>query len=419
VVLKLSRRLLLATCPLAGLIGAVPALAQPVSKTAPLVSEEIQEYSAEGIDIGGFKLMPEFEYVMYADDNVYAAPDGERSSVVANVLGGLEAKRKLGTVDLSLTAKGGLRRYTALSSENSETGAANVRMSWQPSLTQKLSASAGWTRVVEERGEPEALIPVVGGPALRDPGPRKLNIFETLAGFSQEGGRTLFKADIAWRKFDFLGPANDRRDFESYTSSLTVGRAVGSRFYGTATAYVTKRDFRLLATPLGGNQDETTLGGRLGIATRERGLIEGRLQIGMFRLNPADPLLKSRSGLSADVSLTLRPQRRTAITLDVFSGDVATFRLGASARTDTNISLGVQQEIRHNLYASLGLSYKKVKFFGTTDVEKAIGPRAEVEWIANNTLSLAAYGSFNHRTSNIAEENFDRFRAGVSVRLRY
>jgi hypothetical protein len=412
VVLTLPHRLLIAVCPLAGIVAATPALADPASKTAPLVSEEIQEYSPQGIDIGGFRLMPEFEYIVYADDNVYAAPTNTRSDAVMTFAGGLEAKRQLGDVNLALSANSAIRRYMSLGSENAESASAFARIGWEPRQSQRLNLSAGWTRVVEERGDPESLPPTVTGPRLG-------NIWEAQARYAQEGGRIMFSADAAWRKYDFLGTINDRRDFTSYVGSTTVGYAVGSRLYGTATAYVTHRDFRLTATPLGGDQDETTIGGRIGVATRERGLIEGRAQIGLFRLNPADPAEKSRSGLSGDISLTIRPQRRTAITINAFAGDIATFRLGAVARKDTNLILGVQQEIRHNFYGSLGLALRRSVFLGSGDVEKTIGPRGEIEWLANKTFSLSAYASFNHRTSNIVLDEFDRFRAGVSARLRY
>ena len=79
----------------------------------------------------------------------------------------------------------------------------------------------------------------------------------------------------------------------------------------------------------------------------------------------------------------------------------------------------MQQEIRHNLYGSLGLAWRRSEFLGSGDVEKTIGPRGEIEWLANKTFSLSAYASFNHRTSNIVLDEFDRFRAGVSARLRY
>jgi hypothetical protein len=412
VVLTLARHLWIAACPLAGIIAATPAFADPVSKTAPLVSEEIKEFAPEGIDIGGFRLMPEFEYIVYADDNVYAAPTNTRSDAVMTFAGGLEAKRQMGDVNLGLSANSAIRRYMSLGAENSESASAAVKLGWEPRQSQRLNLSAGWTRVVEERGDPESLPPTITGPRLG-------NIWEAQARFAQEGGRITFSADTAWRKYDFLGTLNDRRDFTSYVGSATVGTAIGSRLYGTATAYVTHRDFRLLATPLGGNQDQTTVGGRLGIATRERGLIEGRAQVGLFRLNPADPAQQNRSGLSADIALTIRPQRRTAITINAFSGDVATFRLGGVAREDTNLILSVQQEIRHNLYGSLGLAWRRSEFLGSGDVEKTIGPRGEIEWLANKTFSLSAYASFNHRTSNIVLDEFDRFRAGVSARLRY
>ena len=394
------------------MLGSTAAMADPVSKTAPLVSDDLEEYEANGLAIGGFRLTPEFEYIIFADDNVYASPSGKRSDVVGTAAGSLEAKRKMGDIDLNLYAKAGIRRFASLSSENSERASAGVRLGWAPRLTQRLSVSAGWQRVVEERGDPESL-------QLTSSGPRLGNIWEAEARFAQESGRMLYTADVALRKYDFLGATNDQRDFTSLFGSLTVGRAIGTRLYGTATAYVTRRDFSLPVASTGASQDEKTIGGRLGVATRERGLIEGRASVGMFRLNPVNPAQNSRSGLSADVSLTIRPQRRTAITLDVSAGDVATFRLGAQARADTNVILGVQQEVRHNLYGSLGLAVRKSVFLGSGDKENTIGPRAEVEWIANKTFSLSGYITFNHRTSNIPDEKFDRFRGGLSLRLRY
>lgn len=412
---------MLVLSPLVGLTSGTAAMAESISKTAPLVSGDLKEFEAVGIDIGDFRLMPEFEYIMFVDDNVYASPAGAtKGDVIGTVAGSLGAKLRAGDFDIGVDANAAIRRYASLGSENSETAAVNVSLGWQPRLTERLVVSAGWLRSVEERGDPEARL--VQNPNLQPsqiPGPRMLNIFETQARYSQNSGKTLFSAESVLRKYDFLGPVNSGRDFTSVGGSMTIGRAVGSRFYATATAFVTHRDFRLLATPTGPTQDETTIGGRLGLATREKGTIEGRVQVGLFRLNPADPAQKGRSGLSADVSLIFRPQRRTAITVDLSSGDVATFRLGAVARTDTSANLGVQQEIRHNLYGSLGLVLRRSVFLGSNDRETTVGPRLGVEWLANKQLSVIGNVSLNHRTSNVAVERFDRFRAGVTLRLRY
>ncbi|HNW18466.1 MAG TPA: outer membrane beta-barrel protein [Sphingorhabdus lacus] len=407
----LLRHTLWATCTVAGLLSSGAAYADPVSKTAPLVSDQLPEFESKGLDIGGFRLMPDVEYIIYADDNVYAAPTGTQADAAFIITGGLEAKGRVGSIDLTATAKTRIRRYDKLTTENSEGGEVLIGLGWQPKESQKFGLSGGWRRVVEERGDPEAL-------QLTTTGPRLLNIFEAEGKFSHQGGVMLIASDVAWRKYDFLGPVNDRRDFTSQFGSVTLGRSIGSRFYGTATAFITNRDFRL-PTPAGLSQDETTVGGRLGIATKERGIIEGRASIGLFKLNPADPLQKSRTGISTDISMTYRPQQRTAITLNVFSGDVATFRLGAVARADTTAQLSVQQEIRHNLYATAAVSYLRAEFIGSGDLEKAISPRVEVEWLASKRISIAGYVSYTDRTSNIAVENFDRARGGVSFRLRF
>ena len=71
----LLRHTLWATCTVAGLLSSGAAYAaHPVSKTAPLVSDQLPEFESKGLDIGGFRLMPDVEYIIYADDNVYAAP---------------------------------------------------------------------------------------------------------------------------------------------------------------------------------------------------------------------------------------------------------------------------------------------------------------------------------------------------------
>jgi hypothetical protein len=417
------RHSLCAACTVAGLLLSTAAQAESVSKTAPLVSDQLPDFEPKGFDLGGFRLLPDFEYILYADDNVYAARDGKfllpdgtlsngtQADAAFIIVGGVEAKGRIGNIDLTANARTRIRRYDKLTTENSEGAEALVKLGWQPREGQKFGLEGGWRRVVEERGDPEAL-------QLTSTGPRLANIFESEAKFSQEGGKMLVATDVVVRKFDFLGTANARRDFSSQFVSLTLGRSIGSRLYGTATAFVTNRDFRLPLTT-GAIQDETTIGGRIGVATKDRGLIEGRASIGVFRLNPAEPTQKGRSGISADVALTFRPQQRTAISLNVFSGDVATFRLGAVARSDTTASINVQQEIRHNLYATAGLSYLRAEFFGSGDLEKAISPRVEVEWLATKRLSIAGYVSYTDRTSNIAEEVFDRTRGGFSLRLRF
>ena len=187
--------------------------------------------------------MPEFEYIVYADDNVYAAPTNTRSDAVMTFAGGLEAKRQMGDVNLGLSANSAIRRYMSLGAENSESASAAVKLGWEPRQSQRLNLSAGWTRVVEERGDPESLPPTITGPRLG-------NIWEAQARFAQEGGRIMFSAPTP--------PGGNMISLERLTTGATLrpmsaqrplAPAIGSRLYGTATAYVTHRDFRFLPYP--------------------------------------------------------------------------------------------------------------------------------------------------------------------------
>lgn len=411
-VLSSLRCLFLAACPAAGLLLPTAAFAEPVSKTAPLVSTNLDDFEPKGLVVGGFRILPEAELALMADDNVYASPQGERSDAVFTLSGGLDARRTSGATQVRALAQSSIRRMASITSENAETVDTEIGVRWRPSENRMFDLAGGWHRLVEDRGDPEAL-------NLLTTGPRLTNLFEARARYRQTGARMMIQADGAVRKYDSLGAINAERDFTSLAGALTAGVAIGAQLYGTATAFVNQRDFRLTVTSAGVDQDATTYGGRLGIETRGTGIVEGRAALGMFRLNPSDPALASRTGFSADVALIFRPQRRTAITLDVSAGDVATFRLGATARNDRRVALTIQQEIRHNLYASAGVSVRESRFIGTGLKERTVSPRLEAEWLINRTLSLVGNVHYQHRTSDDPTERFERFRTGVALRFRF
>lgn len=410
--MKLRGAIMAVTCPVAAVLGSSAAWAEPASQTAPLVSADLKDYDTQGLDVGGFRIRSEVEAMLTADDNVYASPAGERSDAVFRLSAGLDARRKVGNFELRAAGRSSIRRMASLTSENAETASTEIGVLWEPSSAQRFNLSGGWFRLVEDRGDPEAL-------NLQSTGPRLTDLLEAQAQYRREGGRIFFAADAAARKYNVLGFSNSERDFTSLLGSLTLGYSIGSRIYGTVTGYINDRNFRLPVTSAGVNQDATTVGGRLGLETKGEGIIQGRAAIGLFRLNPADPTLDSRSGLSADVSMIVRPQKRTAIILDASAGDVATFRLGAVARSDKRVSLSIQQEARHNLYGTLGLVVRESKFLGSGVKERTFGPNLEIEWLVRRGMSLVGFAAYQHRTSDDPAEDFERFRAGVSLRLRY
>jgi hypothetical protein len=187
----------------------------------------------------------------------------------------------------------------------------------------------------------------------------------------------------------------------------------------TATGFINVRNYRIKSNATLTDRDTKTYGARLGVEFNPGGLFSGNISAGIFKLNHDDPTLSSRTGLSAAGEVTYRPSRRTAITLDLFNGDVATFRSGATSRTDTTAKITLQQEIRHNLFANVGTGYRRSKYIGNGLTESTILGFGEVEYLFSRNWSIAAKMNYGTRNSDNPRDEFNRFRGGVEVRFQF
>ena len=149
------------TCPLLGLLAAPAAFAESASQTAPLVSDGLKEYEPTGIDLGGVRVLPTVQYILYGDDNVYAAPTAKQGDAVFNVLAGLDARHRVRDLEFRGLATTNIRRYFDLSSENSESATVEGAINWQPRQAENLNFTGGWYRTVEDRGDPRSTQPAI------------------------------------------------------------------------------------------------------------------------------------------------------------------------------------------------------------------------------------------------------------------
>jgi hypothetical protein len=401
---------------LAGLLLACSreALAQSVGQTAPAVYREDPAYSLQPNQVGPFAVSTTLDAALTYDSNIYALPENEVDDVVfeadPTIVGTLASGGNAFRLDLLGQLR--VRRYFDNAMENAEGATLRAASAWQLSDFDHLGFAAQWNRAIEDRGDPEARTST-------DLGPRLYDIYSVEGGYSRRGARYLLAADLELRETDARSPLDAERDFTSYAGSLTGGVRVGTMVFATVSGFASKRDFRISRTPADVRRDTTTYGARAGLSFDPGGLIEGDISVGVFSLDPADPDLDERTGFSATGLISYRPQRRTALTLEVFSGDVATFRQGATARTDRRVLVGVQQEIRHNLYAGGRVGWRRTDYLGTEFEEDTLVGDFELEFLVSRHASVATSVSYGTRDSDIIGEDFDRFRAGAEVRLRF
>ena len=388
-----------------------PAIAQQLDRATPLL-ETPSEYQARPVQLGRVSAYLGVDARLEYDSNIYALPsneiDDERLTISP------WANLQLTDDKLRLTAQGRalIRRYFKNDTENSEGGNASLGAVYKISGSGTLTGNAGWTRLVEQRGEPESEI---------NPGssPRRYDQWLGELGYTHQGARFTAGLKGTALKNNALRAIDAERDFSQYSGSARLGYRVSGTMHIFGEGFVSARNFRLATDLSGVDRDSKTYGARAGISLDPGGLIRGEAGVGIFRFNPDDPALDSRNGLSVSGSLIYTPSERWAVTLDAFRGDVATVQNGAQSRTDTRFRLGVQNEIYHNLRWTAAAIYRRSSFIGSGRHERTLAGVAEIEYLMNRNISVAITGRIANRDSTDPVDDFDRTILGAELRLQY
>lgn len=421
-----SRLLCLLLASSAAILAPQAAVAQELERATPVLDLPPGEYPQTPIMLGDAALYAAADLRVEYDSNIYAAPDDVAEDLKLLLVPRL--KLQLSDDALRLVGFGEMqvRRYLKYETENSTSGSVGTTLTWDATSADRLSAAAGWSRLVEERGDPEArLTPAVG--------PRLSDMWRAELGYSRQSQRLALQFRGSATRFEHTSRVDAERDHDVYTGSARLGYRAGGLASGFGEVFVTSRDFRLATDLSGVDRDATTYGARIGTAIDPGGKIRGEAAVGLFRVNPGDDRLEARTGFSAEAAMVYQPTRRLAFTLDAFSGDVATVRSGAQARFDTRVRLGVQQEAYHNLRWQAGLLYRRSNFIGAGIHEQRVGSFAEVEYLVNRRLAVALVSRFVGRKTDVEPEDgrpqperepglldhFERFRGGIEFRLQY
>lgn len=395
---------------LAAAAAATPAAAQELDRATPLL-EAPSEYDAKPIRLGRFAAYVGADARLEYDSNIYALPADEIDDVRFTASPWANLQLQDDNFELGAQARAVVRRYFDNKTENSEAGSAGLNGAFKISGSDTLKGNVNWTRLVEERGEPEGLT---------TPGisPRKYDQFRGELGYTHQGARiTLGLKGTALRN-NALRAIDAERDFDQYSGSGRVGYRVSGIVSAFGEVFINVRDFRLPVDSSGIDRDSKTYGGRGGVAFDPGGLIRGEAGVGVFRFNPENPAQQSKTGLSITAALTYTPTPRIVVTLDGFRGDVATVRSGAQSRTDTRFRLGFQNEIYHNLRWQGAVIYRRSNFTGSNQHERTIAGLLEVEYLLNHNLAFAVTGRVANRNSTDPFDDFDRSILGAEIRFQ-
>lgn len=385
---------------------------EPVEGVSPLDLPR-KGYEPKGIKVGTTMIALSADLTALYDTNVYATSSGERDDILFVAAPRIDANSDFGRLQLHSQMHASIRQYVDETTENATSFGLGAGGNYSISRAHSLKANVQYDRAIERRSDPEAR----GG---RLDSPRKIDIPQAEIGYNFEGNRIDIDAEAAVQRFDYRAASDDDRDMTAYRASLGSTLRLSAPLNAFAQVYVTRRDFDTRADISGVDRDATTYGVIAGVRRDLSTKLRGRVGVGVFRMNPADPALSAFTGIAANGEVIWSPQPRTAVTFQVFRGDVATVRAGASGRIDSRATIRLDQEVRHNIVMHAAASYRDTTYRGlSTRNLKTLSGEVGVEYLLNRHMSAFALASYTKRDADLALDQFDRGIVGIGLRLRY
>lgn len=388
------------------------ALAQQERRGTPALDLPRPGFERHTSHVGPVEVRVEADVSALYDTNVYATSTKPQDDLIAIFRPRVEADYNSSTVSLHGEAYAEVREHLDIGRESSAEFGAALDGVLLPGRTHSLSTEIRYDRAIQSRADPEARAPITARP-------RKIDIFSGEVAYTATTKRLRFLLAPAFQTYNFLDPAESDRDMHSYRvrGRVTWQPSAPMAFY--LEAYGNYRDFRLRTDFSGVNRDATTYGALVGMSREVSGRLRGEIGVGVFHFDPSDATLNAYTGFAANGQLIWSPRARTAVTLSVFRGDVATIQSGATGRTDTRLGLKIDQEVRHNLLLTGGVGWLSSDYRGSATQKDTLTAQLGAEYLLDRKFSLFANASYARRDASIPLDEYSRGRIELGIRLRY
>ncbi|WP_343517630.1 outer membrane beta-barrel protein [Sphingomonas sp.] len=395
------------------LIGASPLGAQEVRRGASPLDLPRPGYERRPIRLGPAQMRIDVEIASIYDTNVYSTSQDEIDDIAVVARPRVQIDWQSTNSELHGEAYADTKRYLDQGRESATSFGAAVSGGIAPARNHALSTELRFDRAVENRADPEARASILLPP-------RKIDILTSEFGYAVNGTRIGLNLTGAVQKFDFLDSAEDDRDFTMLRGSARATWRPAAPISFFVEGYVNRRNFRTAFDISGINRDATTYGVLAGVSREVSARLRGRIGAGLFRFDPDDGVLDGYTGFALSGDLTWAPRARTAVTAQLFRGDVATARAGATGRTDTRLAVTVSQEAYHNvlLYGRAGWTQSRYRGPGA-DTLNSWSLAAEGEYLVDRRFSLFAGATYARRSAHDPLDEYSRAQFQVGLRARF
>jgi hypothetical protein len=392
--------------------GGGMAMAQREQRDQSVESLPRPGYEPKRIWIGQTVISPSVVVGATYDNNIFVTQSNRVDDTIFTISPNIGIERDDGTLRLSSDLFATLLRYADNKQENVNTFGFRGDARYTLNRAHAVTAAAAAERSYERRSDPEADINPLRSPA-------KIDLMRAELGYQYRPNRIGFGINVAVDRLNYLPAVDSDRDLVTWRGSARATMRASSRLDVFVQGYVNRRDARTRVDRNGVDRDTTTKGVLAGAAIDLADRWKGEMGVGIFRANPADPSLRSFSGFAANGSLTWRPRVRTAVTANVFRGDVGTIRAGANGRIDTRISVRVDQEVRHNIILGATLATRETTYRGVQRSQRLRSGELEATYLLNRHFAIVGGGYYSKRSASQPIDQYERFRFQLATRFVY
>ena len=388
--------------------GALPALAQDPSKPEDLPVKERHrpEFDPVGFRQGNIFIYPSISVAEAYTTNVFATQNNEVDDFITYVTPAVNVQSTGTRGSWRAGVKADLGFYASETDENFADAAASVGGDYAVVADGQVQASAGFSRLHEDRSSPDDIRGTE--PTIYYRGDARLGYTHR---FNRLGaGVELIARDFSYEDTDTNGGSVDNSDRDrleteeairlSYevspdTELFTRGALVQWRYDDDTDRNGLERDAN------GYRVDG-------GVSTNLTGLLTLQASLGYLSMDYDDPRLSSSEGVAAGVRAIWNVTRLTTLTATLDREVQATTVSGASSRFDTLGQIEVDHELLRNLILSAKVGYLQSEFEGTSREDDRYTAGIGADYYVTQGVKLSATATRDERDSSVSGADFTR-----------
>lgn len=366
------------------------------------------------IPFGAFDLSASVSTVAGADTNVLRRPGG-KSDATMTMQPQVTIRRKGGSLDAQIEGAGRLRRYVRYTSENSGEYAGSASLSGRFAGRNRVTASAGYARMVEPRSSVGTIADAASPVSYRQ--------FQASVGGTADLGRVTMQSSLRYirNRYDGVplrsgGRADLHfRDQSSIGGTITVDYDVNGRLATYASASHARISAANTALAISRDARDFTVQG--GIRGEVTPLVYVDIAAGVRQRNYRDPRLRDYRGptFKADLQWYVTP----LVTFRL-EGSQNLYNSGAPQANAINaheVKLEAYYDLLRNLRIAANARREWDKFEGLDTRAKRFQTSVRAQYRASPHLSIGAFVAYDRQTvhGTAVIQPFSSFSVGIGA----